>query len=268
MLVARCHLCFVLLLIMLLLFCVQSIHMGDLELFSEGLRTIADVLMGTEEEESSGPPSPDNLTQSEVTIFGLICLISSAGERLKSSEISKEQHARLLSATFSRDPSVEMVVFALFRTPLYHRLVMESKEKAKIGKSIIFHCLRILTPWESTRILLPQQEGGHVGRCEDSRSSRHTCNQVIMGQQDQGRGAPESTDPSFALHPITRRVLANRPDLSSTLTGQVDTNAANKSIGIDSQGWPFEGCLMNGGGSSVKEGFIVSIILCWIDDGI
>ena len=252
---------------MLLLFCVQSIHMGDLELFSEGLRTIADVLMGTEEEESSGPPSPDNLTQSEVTIFGLICLISSAGERLKSSEISKEQHARLLSATFSRDPSVEMVVFALFRTPLYHRLVMESKEKAKIGKSIIFHCLRILTPWESTRILLPQQEGGHVGRCEDSRSSRRTCNQVIMGQQDQGRGAPESMDPSSALHPpITRRVLANCPDLSSTLTGQVDTTAA-KSIGIDSKGWPFEGCLTKGGGS-VKEGFIVSIILCWIDDGI
>jgi hypothetical protein len=225
----------------------HSIYMGNLELFSQGLRTIADILMGAE---TSSDSPPDNQKQIRVTIFGLNCFVDSAAGLLKSNEISEEQHAMLLSATFSRHPSLELV-FALFRSPFYHRLVMENRERAKIGKSIIFHCIRILTPYMSTA-LFQRQQRGH-SRWEES-ISPHCTNK---GQHNQGGWARESLDPSSVLCPLAR-VLGNRPGVPAI--AEVSTTATNN-LGVVMQGLLFEVYLMKGG--SGKSCF-VSYYICWV----
>lgn len=111
--------------------------MGDRELFSQGLRTIADILMNVETSSYSG------VDQSKMSINGLSILIKSAEEMLKANEMSEDAHAMLLGATFSRHGSMKLM-FTLFHSPLFHKLVTESGEKAKIGKGIIFHCIRDL----------------------------------------------------------------------------------------------------------------------------
>ncbi len=229
-------------------FCIcQSIYMGDLELFSQGLRTITDILMGTKM--CSGSP-PDDHKQIRVTIFGLNCFINSAAGLLKSNEISDEQHAMLLSATFSRHPSLKLV-FVLFRSPFYHRLVMENREGGKIGKSIILHCINILISYMSTA-LSQRQQSGH-GRWEES-SSPHCMNK---GQHDQGWGASDFLDPSFVLVSPLARVLGNCPCMP--VTAEVSTTAAN---GLEvMKGALFEVYLMKGG--SGKSCF-VSYYICWV----
>jgi hypothetical protein len=110
---------------------------GVLDLFRQGFVTIADVLLGVGFEESSSSPLAND--QRKATIVGLINLIHSAQELLKSNHIPEDEYAMLLGATFSRHSTMELV-FDLFRSCMYHSLVMEGKEKAKIGKSIILHC--------------------------------------------------------------------------------------------------------------------------------
>jgi hypothetical protein len=238
---------FCLLMLLLFLMC-HSIYMGDLGIFSQGLRTIADILMGAEK--CSDSP-PDDQKQIRVTIFGLNCFINSAAGLLKSNEISEEQHAMLLSAIFSRHPSLELV-FALFRSPFYHRLVTENKERAKIGKSIIFHCIRILTPYMSTALFQRQQRGHR--RWEESSSSPHCTNKR---RHDRRWGARESLDPSDVLRPLAR-VLGNRP--GTPAIAEVSTTAAN-GLGMVMQGSLFEVYLMKGG--SGKSCFVSSCI-CWV----
>jgi hypothetical protein len=122
--------------------------MGDLDFFSQGLETIADILMGVgiEEDIHSSPLGAND--QMMVTIYGLVSLIHSARELLESKDISNDEYDMLLAATFSRHPSMEMC-FELFRSSMYHSLVVMGTEKAKIGKSIIFHCIRNLTPFKA-----------------------------------------------------------------------------------------------------------------------
>lgn len=114
----------------------------DLEHFFKGIGTIADILLGIETVDN--PHSPLAADQSMVTIAGLKNLILSAEELLKSNVITKGQYVTLLGATFSRNPSMELV-FALFRSPMYHKLVAENSDTARIGNSIIFHCIDDLT---------------------------------------------------------------------------------------------------------------------------
>jgi hypothetical protein len=113
--------------------------MFDLEHFFKGLGTIADILMGIESHIS---PFPD---QGQVTISGLINLIDSAEELLKGNHISEDQYVLLLGATFSRHPSMELV-FSIFRSSMYHKLILENrKNEQKIGKGILFDCIDNLT---------------------------------------------------------------------------------------------------------------------------
>lgn len=132
-----------------------SIQKGDLGLFSQGLETIANVLMGVGFEKSCSYPLAKD--QRRATITGLISLVNSAQELFKSHDISEDEYVMLLGATFLRHPSMDWV-FALFRSCLYHSAVMKSKEKAKIGKRIILYCISKLTLPSS--MLSQQSDGG------------------------------------------------------------------------------------------------------------
>ena len=127
--------------------------------------TIADVLLGVGFEESSSSPLAND--QRRATIVGLVNLIHSAQELLKSNHISEDEYAMLLGATFSRHFTMELV-FDLFRSCVYH-LVMEGKEKAKIGKSIILHCINNLMSCESASPRGQRHSGEGSTYCEEKK---------------------------------------------------------------------------------------------------
>ncbi len=144
--------------------------MGDLGLFSQGLETIADILVGVKfDEDIHSAPLLSANDQMRATIVGLVSLINSAQELLKSNDISKDEYAMLLSATFSRHITMEMCS-DLFRSSMYHSLVVMGTENAKIGKGIIFHCVRNLAPFKACYDMASQPGTVGVGVIARSRA--------------------------------------------------------------------------------------------------
>jgi hypothetical protein len=206
--------------------------MGDMELFSQGLRTIADILMNVE----GCTSSYSGVDQSKMTINGLSILIKSAEEILKANEMSEDEHAMLLGAAFSRHASMKLM-FTLFHSPLFHKLVIENGEKAKIGKGIIFHCIHDLTLLCKSMELLTRLGGS--GR--DGSMLDHALD-ILRDQKDtkkcdQGLVHEASLDHTSLLHPSVVEVFAHHSRHGTPSVAQGSTNLG----GIEVCKWsPFQ----------------------------
>lgn len=213
--------------------------MGDMKLFSQGLKTIADILMNVEK----SPSSSSSVDQRQMTIHGLISLIKSANELLQADKISEDEHALLLGATFSRHASMKLM-FNLFHSPLFHKLVLENGEETKIGKGIIFHCIRDLTLICNTmELLLTQLGGSGRGGSMLDQALNILRDYKDTNECDQGSVLEATLDQTSLKLPLVVEDFAHHSRHgTSSMTHQGSTNVN----GIEVHEWlPFEAVSMD-----------------------
>jgi hypothetical protein len=123
----------------------RSLFTGNTSYFVQGLKAIADILIGT-----NASPANDEIhvfpRQASITISGLTDFVVSASELYDSADVTMQQYATLLDAIFSGHSSVQ-ALFDLYHNPDF-LLACNTDDFLSLCKRDLLHLAKKLEPLE------------------------------------------------------------------------------------------------------------------------